>query len=98
MTAQGDLIVYTGGATTRSISVQEFKDGAGIDAPNDLVWNHQNKKRVPFSEMNQTVLDYLFEEHPTEFKLVKAAEAKEQDANDDKRTTPVLGGVAPPAG
>jgi hypothetical protein len=79
MTAQSDLIVYTGGATTRKISVAQFKEGAGIDAPKDLVWSRQNKKRVPFSDMDQTVLDYLLEEHPAEFKVVKAAEAKAQD-------------------
>ncbi len=98
MTAQTDLIVYVGGATTRSISVKEFKEGAGSTAPKDLVWNRQNKKRVSFSDMDQTVLDYLLEEHPNEFKVVKAAEAKEQDAHDDQRTTPALGGVAPPRG
>lgn len=96
MTAQSDLIVYIGGATVRSISVQEFKDGAGITAPNDLVWNWQNKKRVPFSQMNQEVLDHLMEQHPGEFKLVKA---KEVPADDDTApVAPVGGGVAPPRG
>lgn len=83
MTAQTDLIVYVGGATTRKISVQEFKDGAGVTAPNDLVWNRQNKHRVPFSEMDQGVLDYLLEEHPAEFKVMKAAEVKARDEHDD---------------
>lgn len=87
MTAQTDLIVYTGGATTRKISVDEFKEGAGITAPNDLVWGRQNRKRVPFSELNQEVLDYLLEEHPTEFKVVPAKVAKAEDAPGDAPKT-----------
>lgn len=78
MVAKTDMLQYVGGATRRSISIQEFKDGAGITATKDLVWDWNNKHMVPVGDMNTETLDYLMEEHPRDFRVVKAAEAKEE--------------------
>lgn len=76
--AKTDMVQYIGGATRRKITVQQFKDGAGIEATQDLKWDWSNKKLVPVTDMNQETLDYLMDEHPREFRVVKAAEAKEE--------------------
>jgi hypothetical protein len=73
-----DVLVYTGGATTRKMSAADW-EGVGIKQA-DVVWNWKNKKRVEVKDLSDEAIDFLIENHPTEFRVVKAAEVKEQDA------------------
>jgi hypothetical protein len=92
MVAKTDLVQYIGGATRRSISIQEFKDGAGITATKDLVWDWKNKMCVPVGDMNEETLDYLMDEHNREFQVIKPKDAPTEEMNESA----VTGQGAPP--
>lgn len=61
---------YAGQGSSRSISIEDFK-GVGVNAPKDLVWNHENGFTVPAGDVNAAVRDYLVMDG--EFELVSKA-------------------------
>lgn len=85
---QTDVLVYTGGARRRTISVEEFK-AVNVTAENDLEFTRPHGLRVKVGDAGKEVVEYLLEAHGNEFKLLDADTAKEQDE------APVPPGTAP---
>lgn len=61
-------IRYTGGATARHITADDFK-GVGVTAKGDLTWDASNGYVVPADDINAATRDYLVKDG--EFEVVK---------------------------
>lgn len=72
-----DVLIYTGGATKRSISKSEWES---VDiTQDDTVWNKLNRHRCLVGDISPEALEYLLTVHADEFRVAEAAEIKAED-------------------
>lgn len=58
--SKGPFVKYTGQATLRSITTEEF-EAAGAKGQDYAEWNSLNDKKIPVSHFNENALTYLLQ-------------------------------------
>lgn len=87
---KSDVLIYTGGATKRSISSEEWK-GVEIDSPT-TEWTVLNRHRCKVGDVSPEVLEYLLTVHAGEFRVAEAAEDKADEKPASAPVTPAPNG------
>jgi hypothetical protein len=65
-----DVLIYTGGATTRRITEEEWK-GAGVENQGTVVFDKSNNHRIPLNELTEPARQLLLDGHKGEFSVNK---------------------------
>lgn len=65
-----DVLIYTGGATERIITEDQWK-AAGVENQGTVVFNKDNNHRIPLNELTEPARQLLVDGHKGEFSVNK---------------------------
>lgn len=65
----GDVLIYTGGATTREITREQWEAAGVKDQDTVRFSKEENNRRVPVDEMTSAAVELLLDRHSNEFML-----------------------------